>query len=60
MHESKYRQLKFLGEWRKPAEGVKLSGARDRVRTKNGCGSGEARFTRGPKVQGGKAAESLR
>ena len=51
MHESKYRQLKFLGEWCKPAEGVKLSGARKRVWTKNGCSSGEAQKWV-PKVQG--------
>ena len=53
MHETKYRQLKFLGEWRKPAEGVKLSGAGGPAGTRNGCDSGEAR-NRVPKGQGGK------
>ena len=51
MHETEYRQLKFLGEWLRPAEGVKLSGARKRVWTKNGCSSGEAQKWV-PKVQG--------
>ena len=44
MHETEYRQLKFLGEWCMPAEGVKLSGARKRVWTRNGCSSGEAHY----------------
>ena len=53
-----YRQTKFLGEWREPAEGVTLSGACFQVGTKNGCGSGESQ--KGvPKVQG-LTAESLR
>ena len=59
MHESKYRQLKFLGEWRKPAEGVKLSGAGDPAGTRNGCDSGESRKT-GTEGARQFSAESLR
>ena len=51
--KNKYWQLKFLGEWRMPAEGVKLSGAGDPAGTRNGCDSGEAR-NRVPKGQGGE------